>query len=58
MVQITDFGCGIAVETQDRILEPFFTTKGMGKSSGLGLDIAKEIIDKHQGIIEIERKLA
>ncbi len=54
VVRITDSGCGIAPENKDKIFQPFFTTKGAGEGSGLGLDIVSKIIDKHQGKIEVE----
>ena len=54
VVQLTDSGCGISPDIQERIFEPFFTTKPAGEGSGLGLDIVKKIIDKHQGKIELE----
>jgi len=54
VVQITDSGCGIPPEIQERIFEPFFTTKPAGEGSGLGLDIVRRIIDKHQGKIDVE----
>ena len=54
VVEITDSGCGIPPEITDRIFEPFFTTKPAGEGSGLGLDICKKILDKHQGRIEFE----
>jgi signal transduction histidine kinase len=54
VVQITDSGCGIPLEIKDRIFEPFFTTKPTGEGSGLGLDICRKIIEKHQGTIEVE----
>jgi len=54
VVQITDSGCGIAPEIQKRIFEPFFTTKGAGEGSGLGLDIVRKIIQKHQGTIDVD----
>jgi C4-dicarboxylate-specific signal transduction histidine kinase len=52
-VEIIDSGCGISPEVMPNIFTPFFTTKPMGEGSGLGLDIAKKIIDKHQGTIEV-----
>jgi signal transduction histidine kinase len=54
LVQVTDSGCGIPADVQGRIFEPFFTTKPTGEGSGLGLDIVKKIIEKHEGRIEVE----
>ncbi len=54
VVSITDTGEGIPEELQKKIFEPFFTTKSAGEGSGLGLDIVKKIIEKHQGRITIE----
>jgi two-component system NtrC family sensor kinase len=53
-VNITDSGHGISDEIKSKIFEPFFTTKASGEGSGLGLDIVKKIIDKHNGKIEME----
>ena len=54
VIEITDSGCGIPDEIKHRIFEPFFTTKQAGEGSGMGLNICKKIIDKHQGKIEFE----
>jgi PAS domain S-box-containing protein len=53
VVSITDHGCGIPAEILPRIFAPFFTTKPAGEGSGLGLDIVRKIIDKHQGAITV-----
>jgi signal transduction histidine kinase len=53
-ISITDTGAGIPAEIKSKIFEPFFTTKPPGEGSGLGLDIVKKIIEKHQGKIEVE----
>ena len=54
LVKITDSGKGIAKEIQDKIFAPFFTTKPAGEGSGLGLDIVKKIVAKHDGNISVE----
>ena len=53
IVEISDTGSGIPPEIQDKIWLPFFTTKPIGEGSGLGLDIVRSIIDKHQGRVEL-----
>ncbi len=52
VVTVTDTGPGIPTNTQRRIFEPFFTTKTKG--TGLGLPVARRIIEEHGGTINIE----
>ena len=52
-IEITDSGRGIPPEILPKIFEPFFTTKPTGEGSGLGLNIVKKIIDKHDGTISV-----
>ena len=55
VVEIGDTGAGMSQEAQDHAFEPFFTTKGVGKGTGLGLDISRRIIvERHGGEITIE----
>ncbi|MDW8348348.1 MAG: ATP-binding protein, partial [Bacteroidia bacterium] len=49
LVSINDNGPGIPLEIQDKIFEPFFTTKIQGEGTGLGLDICRKIVEKHNG---------
>ena len=49
---VTDTGRGISPETLPNIFRPFFTTKGNG--TGLGLPLAKRIVEDHNGRIEVE----
>jgi len=51
VVRVIDDGPGVAPELQPRIFEPFFTTKPKGEGTGLGLGIARRIVDKHGGEI-------
>jgi signal transduction histidine kinase len=57
MVAVSDTGHGMSEEVKAEIFAPFFTTKRAGEGSGLGLDIVKKIIDKHQGRIEVESEI-
>ena len=54
VVRIIDNGPGIPPEIASRMFEPFFTTKGVGKGTGLGLDIARRILTKQEGEIAVE----
>ena len=54
VVTITDNGPGIPATIQSRIYEPFFTTKEVGKGTGLGMDITYRIVVKrHHGDINV-----
>jgi signal transduction histidine kinase len=55
-IKIIDDGPGISEEIRHRIFDPFFTTKDVGKGTGLGLDIARRIIQIHNGQIEARSK--
>ena len=55
LIEIADDGVGIPAEIQPRIFEQFFTTKQVGKGTGLGLDIARRIIAlQHKGDIRFD----
>lgn len=54
VVQIIDSGAGIPDHVKPRLFTPFFTTKGKGEGSGLGLSICKKIVETHAGTISFE----
>ena len=57
VVSVRDNGPGIPEHIRAKIFDPFFTTKPVGVGSGLGLDIVRKIIDKHQGRIELQTEV-
>ena len=56
-VTICDNGSGIPPEILDKIFDPFFTTKPVGQGTGMGLAISYQIIEKHNGKIEVISEL-
>ena len=55
-VEIGDTGHGMPLDVQGRAFEPFYTTKDVGKGTGLGLDISRRIIVEHHGQITIDSR--
>jgi signal transduction histidine kinase len=56
LVRVTDDGPGVPPEIQGRIFDPFFTTKGVGEGTGLGLDIVRRLLQRHDGDISLDSK--
>ncbi|HET7800705.1 MAG TPA: ATP-binding protein, partial [Humibacillus xanthopallidus] len=55
VVEVADTGEGMPPEVVERAFEAFYTTKPVGKGTGLGLDIARRIVvDRHGGAIEVD----
>lgn len=56
-VQIQDNGSGIPEEIQEKIFQPFFTTKPTGQGTGLGLSLSYDIVKAHRGNLKVESRL-
>lgn len=55
---IQDNGCGMDEVAQQKVYDPFFTTKPVGEGTGLGMNIVYDIVvNKHGGAIELESKV-
>jgi signal transduction histidine kinase len=53
VVRVIDDGPGIPPDVKNRIFDPFFTTKPVGSGTGLGLDITRRLVSRHEGLIAV-----
>jgi len=54
VIKVKDYGIGIPPENRDKLFTPFFTTKGIGQGTGLGLATIYGIVKMHKGTIEVD----
>lgn len=55
VLRVTDAGPGIPPEIEQKLFQPFFTTKPVGEGTGLGLSIIKGILEQHKATIQLDR---
>lgn len=55
-LQVGDNGCGIPPQALEKVFEPFYTTKSVGKGTGLGLHIVWRLVTKYGGSISVDSK--
>jgi PAS domain S-box-containing protein len=53
VIEVADTGCGISPEIQKKVFEPFYTTKDVGRGTGLGLSTVAAIVRNHGGFINL-----
>jgi len=56
-ISVIDTGCGIPEKNLKRIFDPFFTSKDVGRGTGLGLSVSHGIVEAHGGFIEVESRV-
>jgi C4-dicarboxylate-specific signal transduction histidine kinase len=57
LIRVMDSGKGVPAEVEDKIFQPFFTTKSVGQGTGLGLSIARGILEQHGATLMLNRSL-
>lgn len=56
LIKVIDSGAGIPIQIQEKLMQPFFTTKPVGKGVGIGLSISKKIAAEHNGSLMLNTK--
>jgi two-component system, cell cycle sensor histidine kinase and response regulator CckA len=57
VLEVSDTGNGISPEVKEHLWKPFFTTKGAGKGTGLGLTTIRGIVSNHNGFVELQTEV-
>lgn len=57
MIKVIDSGKGISEETAEKIFQPFFSTKDIGKGAGIGLSLSRSMMEKQSGRLHLDEKM-
>ena len=56
VIRVIDNGPGIPDTIKERIFDPFFTTKPVGQGTGLGLDLVRRLVRRHDGTVDVDSR--
>ena len=56
IIEVLDTGHGIDAQSQDKVFDPFYSTRSTAEGSGLGLSVTRSIVEMHRGLVSLENR--